>query len=115
METHSAYAVMDRELALCRVGGDITLLKEIAAIFLDEYPKGLADLQIALDAGDAYKFERVAHGLKGSVATFGAQLAVDAAFHLEQLGHAKDLATASSTLQTLDQHLRVLHLELQAI
>lgn len=111
----AVHTVMDLDLALCRVGGDITLLKEIAAIFLDEYPKGLADLQAALDAGDAYKFERVAHGLKGSVATFGAQPAVDAAFLLEQLGHAQDLATASSALHVLDQQLRVLHLELESI
>jgi HPt (histidine-containing phosphotransfer) domain-containing protein len=115
MADRIADKIMDRELALCRVGGDLGLLKEVAAIFLAEYPKGLADLQGALAAGDAYKFERVAHGLKGSVATFGAQLAVDAAFRLEQLGHAQDLATAMSTLHLLDQHLRVLSLELESI
>ena len=78
--------VLDRAAALARVGGDLDLLKEIAALFLDEYPQALVDMRKALATGDAKTIERSAHGLKGSVANFGARTAVDAAFELEQLG-----------------------------
>ena len=45
--------VMDRAAALARVGGDLELLKEIAVLFLDEYPRALDDIHKALAARDA--------------------------------------------------------------
>ena len=111
----AAKLLMDRETALSRVGGDVGLLREVAAIFIDEYPKGLAELRTALHAGDVHTFERTAHGLKGSVATFGAPEVVAAAFELEQLGRAQNLSAAPSTLEMLAQQLGQLHLELEAI
>ena len=80
--------LLDRANALARVGGDLDLLKEIAALFLDEYPRELDEIRTALASGDAHTLERSAHGLKGAVANFGARPAVDAAFQLEQFGIA---------------------------
>ena len=107
--------VLDLEMALARVGGDLELLKEIAQLFLDEYPGALDDIHKALAAGDATKLERAAHGLKGSVANFGARAAVEPAFELEQLGKAGKLNQAPPALTALERALASLHAELTSI
>ena len=106
---------MDRDTALARVGGDLDLLKEIAGLFLDEYPEALGEMHKALNTGDAKSLERTAHGLKGSVANFGARSAVDAAFELEQLGRAHKLDQAPQALAALERALASLHAELSSI
>src|SRR5690348_15829708 len=75
-------SVLDRDIALSRVGGDAELLREIAVLFLDNYTHWLDELREAATRGDAPAVEKTAHGIKGSVANFGAQSAVDAAFAL---------------------------------
>ena len=106
---------MDRANALARVGGDLDLLKEIAALFLDEYPRELDEIRTALASGDAHTLERSAHGLKGAVANFGARAAVDAAFQLEQLGKAGKLDQVPVFLAELERALACLHAELSAL
>ena len=64
--------VLDRALALSRVGGDEDLLREIAGLFLDDYPNLVEKIKQALAANDARGLERASHSLKGSVANFGA-------------------------------------------
>ncbi|MCU1336945.1 MAG: rpfC [Bryobacterales bacterium] len=107
--------VLDRAMALARVGGDLELLKEIAALFLDEYPRELENMHKALATGDAKTLEHSAHGLKGSVANFGARAAVDAAFQLEQFGRAHKLDQVPPALAALEQTLACLHTELSSI
>ena len=107
--------VLDRPSALARVGGDLDLLKEIAALFLEEYRRELDDLHKAIATGDAHLLERTAHGLKGSVANFGARAAVDAAFQLEQFGRAGKLDQAPPALAALERALGCLHAELSSI
>ena len=107
--------VLDRATALARVGGDLDLLKEIAALFLDEYPRELREIHTALASGDALTLERSAHGLKGSVANFGARAAVDAAFQLEQFGKAGKLDQVPPALAALERTLACLHAELVSI
>ena len=107
--------VLDRAAALARVGGDLDLLKEIATLFLEEYPRELDDLRKAIATGDAHLLERTAHGLKGSVANFGARAAVDAAFLLEQFGKARKLDQAPLTLTALERALACLHAELSSL
>ena len=107
--------VLERATALARVGGDLDLLKEIAALFLEEYPRELDEIRKALATGDAHMLEHSAHGLKGSVANFGARAAVDAAFQLEQLGKAHKLDQAPPALAALERALAFLHSELSCI
>jgi two-component system, sensor histidine kinase and response regulator len=106
---------VDRELALLRVGGDAELLKEIAVLFLDDYPKLLVELHAAAGRGDAKTVERAAHSLKGSVSNFGAHAVVEAAWTLESMGRAQQLAAFDLTIQTLEQALRALRPELEAL
>jgi two-component system, sensor histidine kinase and response regulator len=106
---------IDREIALARVGGDTELLREIADLFLDDYPKALVELRCAAARGDAKAVERTAHGLKGSVANFGAKAAVDAAFRIESMGRDRKLTEVPQFLQTLEVALAELRPELEAL
>ena|SRR5947209_6847436 len=112
-----AQPLLDRELALGRVGGDLELLKEIAVLFLETYPESLEELQTAALQNDAKALERSAHGLKGSVANFGAAPAVEAARCLEQMGRSSRLESESVTaaLQSLEDALASLRPELEAL
>jgi HPt (histidine-containing phosphotransfer) domain-containing protein len=106
---------LDRPFALSRVGGDLELLKEIAAIFLEDSPKILGEIRGALEKKDAQAVERAAHNLKGSVANFGARSTVEAALRLEQIGRSGQLEHATEALQVLEQVLSVLRRELEAL
>jgi two-component system sensor histidine kinase/response regulator len=115
MSVPVATTTLNRELALARVGGDAELLKEIGELFLEEYPRALADLRKAVDSGDADGVERAAHGLKGSVANFGAQTVVEAATMLEEMGRGHRLEEVEQVLRTLDLALAALRPELESL
>jgi HPt (histidine-containing phosphotransfer) domain-containing protein len=106
---------LDREVALSRVGGDVELLKEIAVLFLENYEAWLGELREAAARGDAKVVESTAHGLKGSVANFGAQAAVEAALRLEALGRGRDLTEVSRSLAALESALAALRPELESL
>ena len=106
---------MDRELSLSRVGGDSELLKEIAVLFIEDYPNMISDLRGAFARSDAKAVERAAHSLKGSVANFGARAAVEAALKVEDLGRSRQLDQVPPLLDSLDQTLAILHRELETL
>lgn len=106
---------LDRDVALSRVGGDTELLKEIAVLFLENYDGWLGELHEAIARGDATAVEHTAHGLKGSVANFGAHAAVEAALQLENVGRSRDLTNVSASLACLESALAVLRPELEAL
>ena len=107
--------VLDREVALARVGGDLTLLKEIATLFLENYNPWVAELRDAAARGDAQALERAAHGIKGSVATFGARAAVDAAQQIEQLSRRQDFSEVLQAVSLLELALATLRPELESL
>ena len=48
-------------LALERVGGDEELLKEIAGLFLEDYPSLITKIEQAIATNDAHNLERAVH------------------------------------------------------
>jgi CheY-like chemotaxis protein len=103
---------LDESLALSRVGGDIELLKEVVELFLDDYPSTFEKIRAAVASRDATSLEHHAHSLKGSVSTFGANRAFEAAFTLEKQGRSGDLSDAPEGLLQLEQALEALRPEL---
>lgn len=114
MDTPIAPA-LDRELALTRVGGDEELLREIAVLFLDNYQAWLQELRAAESSGNAEGVQRTAHGLKGSVANFGAREAVEASLQLENLGRAGNLAEMPPSMAKLEAALETLRKDLESL
>jgi PAS domain S-box-containing protein len=103
---------LDESLALSRVGGDAELLKEVVELFLDDYPATFERIKSAVASRDASALEQHAHSLKGSVSTFGAERAFEAAFTLEKQGRSGDLTAAPDGLLQLQKALEALHPEL---
>ena len=106
---------LDESVALSRVGGDVELLREVIGLFLDDYPQSLEMIRDAVARGDQSGLERHAHSLKGSVSTFGAQEAFEAAMALEKQGRTGDLAQAQDGLSRLEHALATLRPELEAL
>ena len=106
---------LDESVALSRVGGDVELLREVIGLFLDDYPQSLDMIRDAVARGDQSSLERHAHSLKGSVSTFGAQEAYEAALALEKQGRTGDLAEAQDGLHRLEHALASLRPELEAL
>src|SRR5579884_2010882 len=104
----------DRAAALARLGDDEELLREVVELFLSEYPITLAQIRDAVQSRDASALESSAHSLKGSIATFGAEQARQAAFSLEQLGRESNLDPAPRKLSELEQALTGLRGELES-
>jgi HPt (histidine-containing phosphotransfer) domain-containing protein len=106
---------LDESVALSRVGGDVELLREVVGLFLDDYPQSLELIREAVAKGDQSSLERHAHSLKGSVSTFGADEAFEAALALEKQGRTGDLACAQDGLRRLEHAMIALRPELEAL
>ena len=99
-------AVLDHDLALARVDGDQALLSDLAKLFCEECPRMVAAVREAVSSRDAKSLERAAHSLKGSIATFAAQGAHDAALQLERLARAGDLSAAENAYLVLANEIQ---------
>jgi PAS domain S-box-containing protein len=105
----------DRKAALAVAGGDTELLKELAELFLQEYPKLIADLRAAVQERNPAKLDASAHALKGAVSNFGARAAVEAALLLEAKGRSGEMAGVEQALAALEQIFERLIAELAAV
>jgi len=101
MKFSSELAKLDCAVALERLGGDEELLREVASLFLDEYPVLLDEIRASAVARDADALQRAAHSMKGSVSNFGADAVYQAAFALEKLGHAGRLEAIDDCIDSL--------------
>jgi two-component system sensor histidine kinase/response regulator len=109
------FGQLEESVALSRVGGDMELLREVVGLFLDDYPNSLEMIREAVVRGDQSSLERHAHSLKGSVSTFGAQEAFEAAQALEKQGRTGDLEHAHEGLERLEHALSALRPDLEAL
>jgi HPt (histidine-containing phosphotransfer) domain-containing protein len=78
---------VDLSVAMRWLGGDRHLLSELVGIFVDDGPKRLQAIRVALTASDVRQVEQVAHSLKGSASILGATKLQSAALALEDAAH----------------------------
>ncbi|MBM3755366.1 MAG: Hpt domain-containing protein [Acidobacteria bacterium] len=109
MKFSNELAKLDCAVALERLGGDEELLREVARLFLDEYPMLMNEIRSAAVERDASAMERAAHSMKGSVSNFGTERVYDAAYALERMGRAGDLSTADEFIAKLESALAYIH------
>jgi CheY-like chemotaxis protein len=98
-EQNSFQAIGQLELLLDSVMGDRALLVEMAELWLADSAKQENQIRSGLDSGDAIMIQRAAHSLKGSVGTFQASAAQDAANQLEMSAKNADLARARKAFE----------------
>ena len=102
---HSEHDLLDWEAALLRLNGDEDLLRDLAEVFLEEYPKCLAAIHEGLAAQEWPNVRRAAHTLKGSLGHFMAKSSGAAALQVEQLAAGDDRDALPSAIQTLEAEL----------
>jgi two-component system, sensor histidine kinase and response regulator len=104
-ETLDTEETLDNDLAMASVGGDRELLREIAALFIDDCERLINEVQDAVDRRDAARLRQSAHRLKGSIGHFGAPAVMTQARRLEQMGQSGDLNHCEGALACLLREL----------
>jgi two-component system, sensor histidine kinase and response regulator len=95
--------------------GDRELFDELAALYLEESAKNLADIHKAFHAGDGKLLERLAHTVKGASANIAANLVARAALALEQHARSSGTADAESKIIALKTELNKLRPALELL
>lgn len=85
---------------------DPELRHELAAMFLEDGPKQLAEVGAALDKRDAVALKAAAHMLKGSVGVFKDQATFEAASRLEHIRRDSDWPPAEAAWQDLNREFK---------
>jgi two-component system sensor histidine kinase/response regulator len=98
-------AICDRAEFLKHVGGDLSLLRELVDVFRADCPRIRQRIRLALSEADAAGLHRAAHSLKGSLVTFGANAARNAAERLEQMAAKSDFSRAAEAVARLEAEL----------
>jgi HPt (histidine-containing phosphotransfer) domain-containing protein len=96
---------VDRAALLERLGDDLDLLRELVGMFLEDYPRSLAEVEAAVCARNAAALRQSAHFLVGTLSNFSAREAQHAARVLERRGVTGELEGADKDLLTLKQAL----------
>jgi PAS domain S-box-containing protein len=111
----SSADVFDRDESLARLGGDESVLCELAELFLTHCPAIHASIRDAVERRAATALQHSAHKLKSAVGNFFAQATFDALQHLEDMGYNGDLSSVDDAYATLQRELEKLQPALQAI
>lgn len=101
--------------AIAHLEGDVELLKEIAAMFVEQCPGLVSRMRDAVAGMNAAEIERAAHTIKGSVGNFAAKAAFDAALELERIGRDGTLDGAEAASAKLEEELERLKPALAAL
>ena len=104
----SPVALIDRAGALSRMGNDLELLQDMAAMFIRDVPRLLTTLRDALAIGDADEAARAAHSIKGLAANFGAAPCVAAALAIESPAKAGQLGSLAGPQSRLAEQVELL-------
>jgi HPt (histidine-containing phosphotransfer) domain-containing protein len=99
---------IDAEALKNRVDGDLDLLRDLAALFAEEAPRLLGQIELAIQRGSAIELEKASHKMKGSVLQFSAAAAASAALELEQKGRSGSVAGAEVMLDGLRNEIALL-------
>jgi two-component system sensor histidine kinase/response regulator len=97
--------VVEKTALLETLDNDPQLLREVIGIFLADCPGKLAELRVAVTAGNPDQIANSAHSLRGSVATLGAQKAVEVAQKLESMGRQGQLEGAAEAFSILEREM----------
>ncbi len=97
----------DWSAALRAVGGSEDLLVEVVDGFLEESPQRFAELQRAMQHGDATTLQRAAHTLKSAFRTLGLPKSSQLAERIEMMGRESDV-DAEPLVSKLEQQFAAL-------
>jgi len=100
-----AVGALDREELLAVVEGDLSLLRQLAEIFLADAPRLMTALQNAVARRDSHEIAGLAHRLRGSTGNFRAHSTTASAQQMEEIARRGDLANVETVWADLDRHM----------
>jgi CheY-like chemotaxis protein len=107
--------IIDRDLLVKQIGGNIENLKDIVELFAVESEKLLKRMGDAIKKQNPSDLQRAAHTLKGSIRLFGIERPAAAALRLEIMGRDKNLKGAEQARLKLMKEVEQLILKLKAL
>jgi CheY-like chemotaxis protein/HPt (histidine-containing phosphotransfer) domain-containing protein len=107
-------AIINVESAKARMGGNETLVVDLARFFLEDAPKLMQDIEQGLRAGQAEDVERAAHSLKGLAANFDAESLATLASIVEEHSRNGHIEKARRQFTELRDAARSVCREIQA-
>ena len=111
----SVIKMFETDALINHYDGDVGLVVTLAAIFADSSTAQLSEIADAIARGDSTALAHSAHALRGSVANFHAQAAVDAAATLERMARSGELAMADSAFAVLKTEIQLLKEALETL
>jgi PAS domain S-box-containing protein len=112
---HPFRAIGQLNSLLDSVMGDRALLAEMAELWLDDSEKQERQIRAGFDSGDAIMIQRAAHALKGSVGTFQASAAQEAASQLEIFAKDANFAGARKAFERLSTQIDLVRQDLRRL
>jgi len=103
--TATGATTFDADHLMERLGGDLTLLEEIVALFEEQRPRLMERLRGAVEERDVSEARSVSHLLKGMIANFGAERARLAARAIERAAMNGDMERTPALLNELERQL----------
>jgi CheY-like chemotaxis protein len=97
---------------MATVDGDRALLAELVSLLRADTPRMLSDIRCCTEAGDSDGLRKAAHALRGSVDSFGAHAASEAALALEVMGRDGALTGAGAQIAALERAMQLLEQDL---
>jgi PAS domain S-box-containing protein len=104
----SAKNGLQRERIIARLGGSKDLLQDIVRLFQQETPERLALMRQLQKKAEYVQLGRLAHTLRGSISTFGAEEAVALTRQVEKAASQGDAAALETALADLEKALDAL-------
>jgi HPt (histidine-containing phosphotransfer) domain-containing protein len=96
---------IDRAFLYRNLGTNSAVLKRICSLFLQMCPHQMRDIREAVQSQDWLTVQRATHKVRGSVGTFAANAAVQAAHRLEAAARVPDAAGVQTCLVDLDREV----------
>jgi HPt (histidine-containing phosphotransfer) domain-containing protein len=96
---------IDRAAVIERLGGDESLLAEVAQIFVEDCPRLIGSVEAAVKSRDAKALARATHTIAGSVGNFTEDGVYTLARKVEHLAIAEDIDGAVSNVPELLEQL----------
>jgi len=106
-------AAVDLPELLSRVENDWDLLRELAEIFREEFPRYTEALRLAIHDGNLEQAREAAHALKGMLANLAAVRPAAAAGELEQLAKSEQQAALAASFEKFEADTQGLLAELE--
>ena len=110
----SSLRKVDMEELLSRVDNDLELLRDLVAIFKQDFPRHLGTLRQGVAARDLKQVKIVSHTMKGMLLNLAVPRAANAAACLEQLAGSGDVDSLGQATAEFEREVDGLLSEMEA-